>query len=208
MKAATVTAGRSQKGKDSVERILQAATDLLMDQGYHNFSLRKVADAAGIRLGNLQYYFPTKGSLVQALLDRVLHGYMEYFQQLRRQGSPREQFTAIIGEILNDLTTRETTLFFPELWSLSNHEPGITRPMDAMYAQYRGIISEVIAELNPGLSPAQVQRLALFITCSMEGHTLFIGHDKPWTGETANIIAMATQSFLWLVEHGDIPDQP
>jgi len=160
----------------------------------------------GIRLGNLQYYFPTKDSLVESLLDRAIQAYVEDFEQLRQQGTPREQFKAIVREVLTDLGTRETTLFFPELWSLSNHEDNITRLMDDMYAKYRRVLGEVIADLNPRLAPAQVQRLALFISCSMEGHTVFIGHQKPWRAETDNIIEMATQSFLWLIESGEIPD--
>ena len=206
MKTSTQAAGRYKKGKDSAEKILQAATDLLIDSGYHNFSLRKVADAVGIRLGNLQYYFPTKDSLVEALLDRTIQAYVEDFENLRQQGSPREQFKAIIREVLTDLGTRETTLFFPELWSLSNHEENITRLMDDMYAKYRKVLCEVIADLNPDLSADQVKRLALFMSCSMEGHTVFIGHKKPWRKETDNIVEMATQSFLWLVENGEIPE--
>ena len=200
-------AGRYKKGKDSAEKILQAATDLLIDSGYHNFSLRKVADAVGIRLGNLQYYFPSKDSLVEALLDRTIQAYVEDFEKLRKQGTPREQFKAIVREVLTDLGTRETTLFFPELWSLSNHEDNIMRLMDGMYAKYRKVLCEVITDLNPRLSPPQVKRLALFISCSMEGHTVFIGHEKPWNAETDNIIEMATQSFLWLIESGEIPHQ-
>ena len=206
VKTSVQPTGRYKKGKDSAEKILQAATDLLIDSGYHNFSLRKVADAVGIRLGNLQYYFPTKDSLVEALLDRTIQAYVEDFENLRKQGTPREQFRAIIAEVITDLGTRETTLFFPELWSLSNHEDNITRLMDDMYAKYRKVLAEVIAELNPDLSEAQIHRLALFMSCSMEGHTVFIGHEKPWTAETDNIIEMATQSFLWLIESGDIPE--
>lgn len=207
MKISNQAAGRYKKGKDSAEKILQTATDLLIDRGYHNFSLRRVADAAGIRLGNLQYYFPTKDSLVEALLDRTIQAYIENFENLRKQGTPRDQFRAIVEEVLTDLGTRETTRFFPELWSLSNHDENTTRLMDDMYAKYRKVLAEVIAELNPSLSSIQIQRLALFISCSMEGHTVFIGHEKPWAGETPYIIAMATQSFLWLIEQGEIPDQ-
>ena len=50
--------GAYKKGKDTRNQILNVARDLLIDEGYHNFSLRKVAEHAGIRVGNLQYYFP------------------------------------------------------------------------------------------------------------------------------------------------------
>ena len=75
-------------------------------------------------------------------------------------------------------------MFFPELWSLANHQASATQLMDDMYAQYRAVLKEVIKEINPKLKPSSVDRLALFISASIEGHTVFIGHGKPWQKQT------------------------
>ena len=198
--------GAYKKGKDKRNQILDVARDLLIDEGYHNFSLRKVAEKAGIRVGNLQYYFPAKSDLVKAMLDHVIKDYLQDFDDIRGSGTPEQQFIAVIEDVVTDLNTRKTTVFFPELWSLSNHEKGITRSMDNMYQRYREVLVEIVAEINPALSEAQCQRLALFFTSSVEGHTIFIGYRKPWRRETQNIVSMATQSFLWLVKHGEIPE--
>lgn len=203
--AKTQKNGVYQKGKSRINEILDAATRLVIDSGYHNFSMRKVADAAGIKLGNLQYYFPSKAMLVSAMLDRAIQVYLDEFDEIRTHGNPKEQFLALIEHVTNDLTSKHTTQFFPELWSLSNHEKDITVYMDQMYGKYRKILGAVIAEVNPKLNAKQVEKLALFISASLEGHTIFIGYKKPWTGEVDNIIHMASQSFLWLIEHGDIP---
>lgn len=198
--------GAYKKGKDTRNQILNVARDLLIDEGYHNFSLRKVAENAGIRVGNLQYYFPAKSDLVKAMLDHVIDDYLQDFDDIRGTGTPEEQFIAVIEDVITDLNTRKTTVFFPELWSLSNHEKGITRSMDNMYQRYREVLAEIIREINPSLSKAQSQRLALFFSSSVEGHTIFIGYRKPWRGETENIVNLAAQSFLWLVKSGDIPE--
>jgi AcrR family transcriptional regulator len=197
--------GAYKKGKDRRLQILRAARKCLIDSGYHNFSMRKVADSAGIRIGNLQYYFPTKAELVQAMLDGVIEEYLEVWAEIRSRGTPEEQFLAIIEDVVLDLNTRQTTVFFPEVWSLSNHETFVTRAMDAMYETYRGVLVEVILEMNPSLSPVQAHHLALFISASIEGHTMFIGYRKPWRKETGSILAMAQQSFIWLIRNGDIP---
>lgn len=197
--------GVYSKGKSRINDILDAAHQLLIDAGYHNFSMRKVADAAGIKLGNLQYYFPSKSLLVSAMLDKTIQVYLDTFDEIRTHGSPEEQFQNLIKHVITDLTSRETTQFFPELWSLSNHEEDITVHMDQMYAKYRSILGDIIADMNPALSPKQVEKLSLFISSSVEGHTVFIGHNKPWSKEVDNIVTMATQSFTWLIEHGDIP---
>jgi hypothetical protein len=78
--------------------------------------------------------------------------------------------------------------------------------MDEMYENYRKVLADIIGEVNPALSAIQARRLALFICASVEGHTIFIGYRKPWRKETANIIHIAKQSFLWLIMQGEIPD--
>lgn len=198
--------GGYQKGEQRVQAILNAAENILIDSGYHNLSMRKVAGKAGISVGNLQYYFPSKEDLIEALLNNVIQDYLNIFDEIRHHGTPKEQFTHMIEQIVKDLNTKRTTIFFPELWSLANHEKNINKFMDAMYGKYRGVLASVICEINPALSKQQAKRLSIFISSSLEGHTVFIGYQKPWLRETKHIVNMAVQSFLWLIEHGEIPD--
>ncbi len=200
--------GRSGKGQHTTLTILLAAEKLLIQEGYHNFSLRKVAANADLTLGNLQYYFRTKDSLIKAMLDNCIQRYLDRFKEIRAAAGedPEQQFKAIVEEVLRDLNTKATTVFYPEVWSLANHDDHATEFMDAMYGRYRAVLMEVISLINPDLSAAQLLRLAVFISSSMEGHTMFIGYQKPWIDETENIIKMATQSFLWLIRSGHIPE--
>ena len=202
------TRGRSGKGQHTSLAILLAAEALLVDEGYHNFSMRKVANRAELTLGNLQYYFPSKDSLIKAMLDHTIQRYLDMFEQIREEAGsdPEEQFSAVIASIFRDLNTKYTTGFFPEVWSLANHEDHAAEFLDAMYGRYRMVLIDIMALINPQLSAPQLQRLAIFTSASMEGHTIFIGDKKPWKRETENMISLATQSFLWLIRSGTIPD--
>jgi AcrR family transcriptional regulator len=193
------------KGERRIKIILEAAEQLLIDSGYHNFSMRKVATKAGVSVGNLQYYFPSKDSLLEALLDHVIQNYLDAFERFKGQYTPKEQFVKIIKAVIKDLKTKHTTVFFPELWSMANHEKHISKIMDRMYGKYRALLADVIKDINPNLSELQAHRLSIFMTASLEGHTIFIGYRKPWAKETDNMIDISIQSFLWLIEHGDIP---
>ena len=200
--------GISGKGQQTAFAILLAAEELIIRSGYHSFSLRKVAETAGITLGNLQYYYPSKDTLIAAMLDNTIQRYIDRFEEVRLESgqSPEIQFIAIISEAITDLNRKSTTMFFPEVWSLSNHYPHAVKIMDDMYGKYRQILIEVMAAMNPALSNDQLHRLAVFISSSIEGHTMFIGHKKPWTDETENIVSMASQSFLWLIYSGKVPE--
>lgn len=207
MKTKKTIRRRSEKGESSAKGILLAAEGLLIDEGYHNFSLRKVAARAEQTLGSLQYYFPTKASLVKAMLNNRIQRYLVMFEQIRGDAGtdPINQFEALIAGIVRDLNTKTTTVFFPEVWSMANHDQQATEFLDAMYGSYRDVLVDVIRLINPKLSKRQLTRIAIYISASLEGHTMFIGHRKPWKKETENIISMASQSFLWLIRSGEIP---
>jgi AcrR family transcriptional regulator len=200
----TVSKGYS-KGDKRIKLILEAAEQLLIDNGYHNFSMRKVATKAGVSVGNLQYYFPSKDKLLESLLDKVIQNYLDTFDRFRGKYDPKEQLINIIKTVLTDMKTKHTTVFYPELWSMANYEKHVSKIMDEMYGKYRSLVTEVIREINPNLSECQAQRLSMFMTASLEGHTMFVGYQKPWTKETENMIDISIQSFLWLIEQGDIP---
>jgi AcrR family transcriptional regulator len=53
-----------------LETILQAATRVLIREGYARTTTNRVAIAAGISVGSLYQYFPSKDALVVALLRR------------------------------------------------------------------------------------------------------------------------------------------
>src|ERR1700731_2280105 len=46
------------------DQIIQAAADSLLENGYSGTSVRAIASRAGVAIGNLQYYFPTKSELL------------------------------------------------------------------------------------------------------------------------------------------------
>ena len=54
---------------ETVERILEAARTLLREEGQEGWSMRRVATAANVSTGTLQYYFTNRAELLDACLD-------------------------------------------------------------------------------------------------------------------------------------------
>lgn len=61
---------RQGRSREMVERILVAAREVLVDQGFDRFSTNRVAQAAGVSPGSLYQYFPDKASILDVLVDR------------------------------------------------------------------------------------------------------------------------------------------
>jgi AcrR family transcriptional regulator len=64
-----------QRGRDRVERVLDAADELLARSGAEALGTKQVAAAAGISIGSLYFWFPDKESIAEALARR-------YWQEL------------------------------------------------------------------------------------------------------------------------------
>jgi AcrR family transcriptional regulator len=67
----TAVAILSSKGQKTRERILETALELFQERGYEATTMRMIATAAGVSLGNSYYYFPTKEHLVQGFYERM-----------------------------------------------------------------------------------------------------------------------------------------
>lgn len=193
----------SAKGTDRIDKIMTAARDVLINQGYAGFTMRAVAVECGISVGNLNYYYRSKPDLLSDLLDTVITGYVNEFDVILAGSleSPELALEETIRFIIDDLGTKETTVFFPELWALSNHDSKAARQMHSLYAKARQNFDELIPKINPTLSTRQVKQLSLFLSASIEGHTMFAGYRKPWAGQRRQIKNIAAKSLVDLVKN-------
>lgn len=74
--------------RDRLEQaILAAATRLFAECGFEGTTIAAVAERAGISKQNLLYYFPTKNSLYQRVLDDVLDDWLERMAHLAEPGA-------------------------------------------------------------------------------------------------------------------------
>jgi AcrR family transcriptional regulator len=60
----------TRKGEQTRERILDAALDLFRTNGYAETTMRQIADAAGVAVGNAYYYYASKDQLILAFYER------------------------------------------------------------------------------------------------------------------------------------------
>ena len=61
----------SSKGEQTRAAIVAAAMTLFRERGYDKTTMRAIADAAGVSLGNAYYYFGSKEHLVQAFYEQL-----------------------------------------------------------------------------------------------------------------------------------------
>lgn len=191
-----------EKGHARIETILDAAADTLIHHGYHRLTMRQIAKRAGMTVGNLGYYYPSKEMLLKDLLDTIAHAYLEEMERIGGTSgdSPQDRFTAIVRYLIDDLNTRRTSRLFPELWALANHYRYAAKLLDDMYARERQALADLIRASNPALSEGRTHDLALFVSASIEGMTMFLGAGKKHEKAITAMKDIACRSFLRLIE--------
>lgn len=165
------------KGTERVGSILDAAMDVLVQDGYAGLSLRGVAQRAGVSLGNLQYYFPTKQDVVRALLARYLEQALKRVRE-RVEGGGREPVQRLrkaLDAILEDQDSPQACQLFAELWALAARDAMVADALAVFYAGYRAGAVELLRELSPELTPARRERRAALLVAFLEGLSLFRG---------------------------------
>jgi len=188
-------------GQERVVQILQTALDLMIHVGLQAVTLREIARRCDIRVSAIHHYYKTRDDLILDLLASVLNAYEELFSEFLN--SPRDpadvQLKKFIITILDDIKTLRTTNLFPELWTLANRNPDVARMVDAIYIRSRSIVCRLIQRINPELDTRTRETLAVYLTASLEGLTVFAGHNKVWENEMPLLKEIACESLLLTV---------
>jgi AcrR family transcriptional regulator len=188
-------------GKARIEQILKAAFQILLRDGYASVTLREIARRCKVRVGAISYYYKSRKDLLKDLLEWAATPYFDIYDQLVSDTSlsAEQRFERLIRLILEDIQTEQTTRLFPELWAMANHDPFVAKIVNELYIRQRSSYARLIAEINPALGDEEREVLALFVSASIEGTTMFIGHKKPYVGALLSIESIAVSSMVHLV---------
>ncbi len=59
-----------ERSRSTVDALLEATARVLVKEGYDRASTNRIAEVAGVSIGSLYQYFPSKEALVAAVIDR------------------------------------------------------------------------------------------------------------------------------------------
>lgn len=190
--------GRYARGIEGYDLVLRTALSVLVDHGYREMTLRRIAAECGLKAGNITYYFKTKSDLVRALLEAIAGGYERAIRAAVGEAGddPEHKLRKLIRFILEDGTTKQSTYLFPELWSLANHDPFVKKCVEELYAGEHAHFDKIIAELNPALGDDERKLVTSFILSSLEGIGVFAGYGKIWQDSMPQLQDMACDNFV------------
>lgn len=89
-----------------VATLLEAATRVFVKEGYAKATTNRIAAAAGVSVGSLYQYFPSKDAIAVELLRRYRDGLVELITA-RFASVTKETFASVVRELIGDLLRAE-----------------------------------------------------------------------------------------------------
>jgi AcrR family transcriptional regulator len=92
---------RQLRAKATVDAIVEATTQVLLEEGYDGFTTARAAARAGVSIGSLYQYFPNKAALASAVIDRCCENFLIAFECALAAGPRRVTLAECIRAIVD-----------------------------------------------------------------------------------------------------------
>ncbi len=122
------------------QQILDAARVCFLRDGFHNTSMQDVIREAGLSVGAVYRYFPSKNDIITALAEQVIGQVVTVFDELAEADPPPPLATTM--QVAVDIVTSQTgpdgTLRLAlQIWSEALRDPVLAEFVDKVYRRLR-----------------------------------------------------------------------
>ena len=185
-----------------MQKMLDAAELVLIRDGYHALSTRRVAAECGVSLGHLTYYFPAKDELLRAMISAVMARYGERMRiaSAAAEARTREDLRALLDWLLCDTVTKETSGLFRELWVLAKHDAVAARAVLQFYESLIESFVQTAAQVYPSIEAQRLRQIGHVIGMLTEGGTVLFAGPGERSVDFEEVRPMAIQMVMQLLE--------
>jgi AcrR family transcriptional regulator len=155
----------SRTPQDRRSAILQAGLAVLREEGLAGFTQPNVAARAGLRQGNLTYYFATRADLLSAVARTAIDLQLAGATALLRSAKSLNEATAALGA---GVVRHENTRVFVALNQAADQEPALQTLFNELLEGFVEAIADFLKRMNLRPTQSHVDLLhAVFVGLSV-----------------------------------------
>lgn len=190
-------------GESSREHILTVAETILRRDGYHAFTTRRVAQESGISVGNLTYYFPTKTTLVEAVMDAVYRRYKQRLDKILTDSDfdRPDSLMELVPWLLRDAIVDETRDLFLELWVMAKHHDFGSKILTRLYDDVARTIARILEVKHPNHSEQELIAISYLLLTLSEGSTALFGRKGKRAVTHEEVVELAVEAIEGLLKN-------
>jgi AcrR family transcriptional regulator len=156
-------------------KVVKAAKQVFLRETDSGFSIRNVAKEAGLSMGAVQHFYPTRDKLMAAMLEFVVNeyeaAYERVFSELPFNGEAR--LLGVIEYLALDITRAETRQFFFALWALGCRDESVAALIEEMYSHHRRNLAALIGAARPAFTEEKCFEMAMQVAALIDGLMIF-----------------------------------
>lgn len=151
---------RADRNEQRIAQILQAALQCFLAKGFHRTSMRDIAQAAGVSLGNLYNHFPGKEAIILAVAVAESEELAPLLQRLAASDGERTQVMAFLQDFHALCRQPEWATLAVEVLAESARNPAVAEAFAANRRQLQATLAEALQQMaqrerrRPVLAPA------------------------------------------------------
>lgn len=157
----------STRGRVRRDAVLATARELLVEEGFDQFVLRRVAAKAEMKLGNLQYYFATRDDLLEAVIRAEFDRDLDALRLATTVESAEGLKTAARALVRNWTTGAGSV--FGTMSLLAYHHARFRELNREIYETFYRELGVLVRQVTPALREAEIAARARLITSVLDG---------------------------------------
>jgi AcrR family transcriptional regulator len=161
----------TRKGAERIADIVEAGVYILRTEGFTALTKRRIAKRLGISDGNVSYYFPTRESLWQGVIEYELKTHYEKHYSIidASKDDAESRFDEFVRRWFLEYKDRELRIFFAQLLAFAEVSEFVAKQRDEIYQRFFDETQLRIRDMNPGLSDSESQTRTTLVMSMLEG---------------------------------------
>jgi AcrR family transcriptional regulator len=171
---------RQERSRHTVECVLVAAAHVFAERGYANTTTNHIAARAGVSIGSLYQYFPSKDALLMTLAERhVERAFATVMEHVRaKRGAPAREFLRALVDALveaHQIEPRLHRVIFEE----ARLDEEFRRHLDELDERAVAVARELIGERIAEISVRNPDMASFIVVQVLEGVTHAVATRRP-----------------------------
>jgi TetR/AcrR family transcriptional regulator, fatty acid metabolism regulator protein len=129
-------------------QLIKAAYKVVGEKGYYDFTIRDIAQEAGMSTGLVHYYFKNKEDLLLSLLKEMNKNIVDMLNRaISKTKDPREKLNIFIGQAFDLVVNEEYYSFLViDFWTQVNKNERMKRANVKLFKSYRDEVTAILKE--------------------------------------------------------------
>lgn len=152
---------KSGKKPDRKRKIIEAATELLLETGSSQLNLLRVAMKSGVAPDQINLHFISRDGLMDALAESLTHENLIQFRSRisnLEKGNSRISLDNLINALLEHMTDKRNAFISIELMAMANQSATIAQAVKRLHENTRRVFAQALGLMPDHIAAGRVMQ--------------------------------------------------